>query len=82
MGNRKLVVSSTEASLKHQLRKTHNKNVSNKCRLCGTHVENVVHIMSGCIILALCKNYGVKLLERWYKYKVESVTENDIVKIL
>ena len=66
----------------NSVRKTHHKNVSNKCRLCGTHVENVVHRMSGCIILALCKNYGVKLLERWYKDKVESVTENDIVKIL
>ena len=28
------------------------KDVSNKCRLCGTHVENVLHIVSGCGMLA------------------------------
>ena len=31
---------------------------------------------------ALCKKYGVKVGERWYEHKVESVIENDIVKIL
>ena len=31
---------------------------------------------------ALCKKYGVKVCERWYKHKVESVIENDIIKIL
>ena len=31
---------------------------------------------------ALCKKYGVKVCERWYEHKVESVIENDIVKIL
>ena len=30
----------------------------------------------------LCKKYGVKVCERWYEHKVESVMENDIVKIL
>ena len=52
MGNRKLVVSSTGARLKHQLRKIYHKNVSNKFRLCGSHVENVLHIVSGCSMLA------------------------------
>ena len=32
--------------------KIYHKDVSNKCRLCGTHVENVLHIVSGCSILA------------------------------
>ena len=31
---------------------------------------------------ALCKKYGVKVCERWYEHNVESVIENDIVKIL
>ena len=30
----------------------------------------------------LCKKYEVKVCERRYEYKVESVIENDIVKIL
>ena len=99
-GNRKLVVSSTGASLEHQLRKIYQKDISNKCRLCGTHVENVLHIVSGCSMLAqkeykrrqdkvclnihwvLCKKYGVKVCERWYEHMVESVIENDIVKVL
>ena len=37
MGNRKLVASSTRPSLKHQLR---------------THLQNVLHIVSGCSMLA------------------------------
>ena len=97
-GNRKLVGNSTGASLKHL--KIYHKDVSNKCRLCGTHVENVLHIVSGCTSLAqkeykrrhdkyclnihwaLCKKYEVKVCKRWYEHKVESVIENDIVKIL
>ena len=31
---------------------------------------------------ALCKKYGVKVCERWYENKIESVIRNDIVKIL
>ena len=84
----------------NSFRKIYHKDVSNKCRLCGTHVENVLHMVSGCSMLAqkeykgrhdkiclnihwaLCKNYGVKVCERWHEHKVESVIENDIVKIL
>ena len=32
----------------NSVRKIYHKNVSNKCRLGGTHVENVLHIVSGC----------------------------------
>ena len=31
---------------------------------------------------ALCKKYGVKLCEKWYDDKAESVIKTDIVKIL
>ena len=31
---------------------------------------------------ALCKKYGVKVCERWYENKIESVIRNDIVKII
>ena len=31
---------------------------------------------------ALCKEYGVRICERWYEHNVESLVENDIVKIL
>ena len=98
--NRKLVVSSTGASLKHQLKTIFHKDFSNKCKLCGTHVENVLHIVSDCSMLAqkehkrrhdkvslnihwsICKKHGVKVCERWYEHKVESVIGNDIMKIL
>ena len=84
----------------NSVRKIYHKDVSNKCRLCGTHVENVLHIVSGCSILAqkeykrrhdkvclnihwaLCNKYGVKVCEKRYKHKVESVIENDVVKTL
>ena len=33
-------------------RKFYHKDVSNKYRLCGTHVDNVLHIVSGCGMLA------------------------------
>ena len=36
----------------NSVRKIYHKDVSNKCRLCGTHVENVLHIVSGCSMLA------------------------------
>ena len=96
-GNRKLVASSAGASLKHQLsQKDLSEDVSNKCRLCGTHVENLLRIVSGCSMLAqkeykrrhdkVCLNihwvYGVKVCERWYEHEAEFFIENDIVKIL
>ena len=101
-GNRKLVVSSTGQALNtNSVRKIYHKDVSNKCRLCGTHVENALHMWrmfwsmlaqkeykrrhdKVCLNIhwALCKKYGVKVCERWYEYKVESVIDNDIVKIL
>ena len=31
---------------------------------------------------ALCKKYGVKVCEKWYEHKIQSVIENDIMKIL
>ena len=36
----------------NSVRKRYHENVSNKCRSCGTHVENVLHIVSGCSMLA------------------------------
>ena len=32
----------------NSVRKIYHKDISNKCRLCGTHVENALHIVSGC----------------------------------
>ena len=84
----------------NSVRKIYHKDVSNKCWLCGTHVENILRIVSGCGMLvqkeykrrhnkvclnihwALCKKCGVKLCERWYDNKAESVIKTDIVKIL
>ena len=40
------------------------------------------HKVSLNIHWSLCKKHGVKVCERWYEHKVESVIENDIVKIL
>ena len=89
-----------QASKTNSVRKIYHKDISNKCILCETHVENVLHTVSVCSILAqkeykkrhdkvclnihwaLCKKYGVKVRERWYEHNVESVIENDIVKIL
>ena len=34
------------------VRKIYHKNVSNKRRLCGTHMKNVLYIVSGCSMLA------------------------------
>ena len=91
---------SKQALNTNSVRTIYHKDVSNKCRLRGTHVENVLHIVSGCSMLAqkeykrrhdkvclnihwaLRKKYGVKVCERWYEHKVESVIENDIVEIL
>ena len=36
----------------NSVRKIYHKDVSNKCRLCVTHVENILHILSGCSMLA------------------------------
>ena len=95
-----LNTNSEQALNTNSVRKIYHKDVSNKCRLCRTHVKNYLHIVSGCSMLAqkeykrrhdkvclnihwaLCKKYGVKVCERWYAHKVESVIENDIVKIV
>ena len=46
MANGKLVVSTTEASLNiSSVRKIDHKDVANKCKLCGTHGKNVMHIV-------------------------------------
>ena len=100
-GKRKLLAAAHEPALNNNsIRNIYRKNVSNKCMLCGTHVENVLNIVSGCSMLArkeykrrhgkvclnihwtLCKKYGVKVCERWYEHKVESVIENDVVNVL
>ena len=36
----------------NSFRKIYHEHVSNKCRLCGPHVRNVLHIVSGCSMLA------------------------------
>ena len=36
----------------NSVRKTYHKNASNKCMLCGTHAENVLHIVSSFSLLA------------------------------
>ena len=36
----------------NSVRKIYHKDVSIKCKLCGTHVENVLHIVSGYSMLA------------------------------
>ena len=36
----------------NSVKKFCHKDASNKCRLCGTHIENVLHIVSGCSMLA------------------------------
>ena len=95
-----LLAAQEQAFNTNSVRKIYHKDVSNKCRLCGTHLKNVLHIVSGCSMLAqkeykrrydkvclnihwtLCKTYGVKVCERWYELKVESVIENNVVKIL
>ena len=41
-----------EALNTNSVRKIYHENVSNKCRLCGTHKENVLRIVSGCSMLA------------------------------
>ena len=52
----------------------------NTCGECSAHSEWLQYVSSErydkvCL-------YGVKVCERWYEHKVESVVENDIVKIL
>ena len=47
-----LAAAQEQALNTNSVRKIYHKDVSNKCRLCGTHVENVLHIVSGCSMLA------------------------------
>ena len=52
IGKTKLVVSTITTALNtNSARKIYHKDVSNKFRLCGTHVVNVLHIVSGSSIL-------------------------------
>ena len=48
--------------------KIYHKDVSNKCKLCGTHVENVLHIVSGCSMLA-AKEYNETEWSVWKGYR-------------
>ena len=53
IGNRSLLSAAQEQALNtNSVRKIYDKDVSNKCRSCGTHAENVLHIVSGYIMLA------------------------------
>ena len=64
-----------EALNTNSVRKFYHKDVSNKCRLCGTHVENVLHIVSSCSMLAqkeykrrhdkVCSNIHWVLLKKY-----------------
>ena len=48
-----LLSAAQEQALKtNSVRKICHKDASNKCRLCGTHVENVLHIVNG--VVAVC----------------------------
>ena len=51
-----LLAAQEQALNNNSVRMIYRKDGSNKCRLCGTHVKNVLHIVSGCSILAQ-KNY-------------------------
>ena len=52
-GNRKLVVNSTGANLNtNSVRKMYHKDVSNKCSLCGTTMQNFLQILSSCSMFA------------------------------
>ena len=47
-----LLAAQEQAVNTNSVRKIDHKDVSNKFRLCGTHVEHVLHIVSGCSMLA------------------------------
>ena len=47
-----LLLAAQKQALTNSVRNIFHKDVSNKCRLCGIHVENVLHIVSGCSMLA------------------------------
>ena len=82
----------------NSVRNIYHKDVSNKCRLCRTHVENVLHIVRGCSMLGQKKykrrHDKVFLNIHWafckkYGVKVcerwyenKYVIENNIVKTL
>ena len=52
-GTESLLSAAQEQALNTNLvRINYHKDVSNKCRLCGTHVESVLHIVTGCSMLA------------------------------
>ena len=47
-----LLLAAQKQALTNSVRNIFHKDVSNKCRLCGIHVDNVLHIVSGCSMLA------------------------------
>ena len=47
-----LVAAQEQALNTNSVKRIYDKKVSNKCRLCGSQVENVLHIVSGCSVLA------------------------------
>ena len=49
----KLLLAAQEQALNtNSIRKIYHKVVSNKCRLCGLHADDVLHKVSGCSMLA------------------------------
>ena len=51
-GNLKRETESLFSAAKEQTLNTNLVYHENKCRLCGTHLKNVLHIVSGCSMLA------------------------------
>ena len=48
---RLLLAAKKKALNTNSIRKIYHKDVSNKCRVCGSDVEGILHIASGCSML-------------------------------